>query len=178
MLTSSKSTAQHVLQLLREFRALESKRVGPGVTPLEYQRWLDVQRELKQSIPQGNPPGGVERRRHRRIPTRMLVRFRTLDGLRDAVIHNISTGGLFINTPFAAEIGTELTLCIQVADSDDALDLHCEVVSTNIGDGFSTGELGMGVKFTSLDSQGRRAVDQLLAAALGAEHGDDEEDGA
>ena len=35
-----------ILPLLREYRVLERKRSDEGVTPLEYQRWLDLKRRL------------------------------------------------------------------------------------------------------------------------------------
>lgn len=158
-----------LLPLLREYGSLERKRIREGVTPLEYQRWLDLEKTLATQIFHGEGPGGIERRRHLRVPTRMLAQFKTRDHLKDAVISNISRGGLFINTPFTAEIGSFFVLCIRVDATRDAVDVPCEVVSHGVSDNFCTQEPGMGVKFMNLNAEQRETVDKLLAAALGDE---------
>ena len=91
-----------ILPLLREFRLLERKRVGEGVTPSEYKRWLDVRDKLEASFEQDDAPTGSERRKHARVPTRMLVQFSSERQLRNATIENVSRGGLFVNTPLSS----------------------------------------------------------------------------
>jgi uncharacterized protein (TIGR02266 family) len=156
-----------LLPLLREYGGLERKRIQEGVTPLEYQRWLELERTLSKQIFHGSAPDGIERRRHLRVPTRMLVQFRTPHDLKDAVISNISRGGLFISTPFMAEIGSTFTLCIRVDSTGQSVDVPCEIVSRNMGSDLTTSDPGMGVKFVHLNAEQREAVDRLLAAALG-----------
>jgi uncharacterized protein (TIGR02266 family) len=166
---SSPKPLGRLLPLLREFGLLDRKRSADGVTPLEYQRWRDLKKTLANSIPQVAAPSGRDRRQHVRVPTRILIDFRSSDELREAVISNISHGGLFINTPFAPDIGQEFMLCLRVGESTEVLDVPCEVISNNVGNGFTTDTLGMGVKFKNLDAQQREAVDRLFESALAAE---------
>lgn len=166
---AAKKNMMKLLPLLREYGGLERKRIREGVTPLEYQRWLDLERMLSKQIFHGQGPGGLERRRHIRVPTRMLVQFKSRDQFKDAIISNISRGGLFIDTPFTVEIGSHFVLCIRVDSTGEAVDIPCEIVSHNVGDGFKTAGPGMGVKFMNLNAEQRSAADKLLAAALGDE---------
>lgn len=156
-----------LLPLLREYGALERKRVRDGVTPIEYQRWRDLEEKLSQQIFQEAGPQAIERRKHIRVPTRMLVDYRSHDQLREAIIRNVSKGGLFISTPCPPEIGSTFVLIIRVDATGESVEVPCEVVSTNIGGNMKPHQQGMGVKFIGLCAEQRRAVDHLFAAALG-----------
>jgi Tfp pilus assembly protein PilZ len=158
-----------VLPLLRQFRLLERKRSDEGVTPSEYERWNELKLLLSKHVPQSITPSGGERRKHVRIPSRILVEFSSPGHLKSAVIRNVSRGGLFINTPFAPEIGTKLVLVLSVGAQGEKLEIPCEVVSNNVGDGFSTNNLGMGVRFGVLSDPQRGAVESLFCEALGDE---------
>jgi uncharacterized protein (TIGR02266 family) len=162
---AARKSMSDLLPLLREYGLLDRKRRGDGVTPVEYHRWHELNETLGRHIPQGKPPGGRERRQHLRVPTRMLVQFKTRDQLQEAMITNVSQGGLFINTPFSPNVGTKFTLCLRVDATREAVDVPCQVVSANVGDDFSTRDFGMGVKFINLNSQQREAVEVLFAAA-------------
>lgn len=170
---SDRQSMMRLLPLLREYGGLERKRVRDGVTPIEYQRWRDLEQKLANQIFQDAEDKPSERRRHVRVPTRMLVQYRTRDNLKDAIIRNVSKGGLFINTPFPPAIGTTFVLIIQVDVTGESVEVPCEVVTNNVvRDGSSTlksEQLGMGVKFIGLGAEQRRAVEQLFAAALGHE---------
>lgn len=158
-----------ILPLLREFRVLERKRSEAGVTPAEYDRWNDLKQRLAQHVPQSKTPAGAERRQHVRVPSRILVEFSSPGQLKDAVIRNVSRGGLFINTPFAPEIGTHLVLLLGIGHQTDKIEIPCEVVSKNVGDDFSTQNHGMGVRFGVLSDSQREAVERLFCEALGDE---------
>jgi uncharacterized protein (TIGR02266 family) len=165
----SRQSMMRLLPLLREYGALERKRVREGVTPLEYQRWRELEQRLADQIfrDSGAPP--KDRRRHLRVPTRMLVAYRTVGELQHAIISNVSKGGLFIETQYPAVIGTSFVLILKVEQTGDSVEVACEVVSTNHGGAPGGQQLGMGVKFIGLGAEQRRAVDQLFAAALGHE---------
>ncbi len=166
-----------LLPMMRELRNLERKRRSEGVTPLEYQRWLDLKNTLEANLKkESRPPPDVERRRSSRVSTRLLVEFQNQGELREAVIHNVSDGGLFVSTPFAPAIGAEFILCIRVGGSGETIEIPCVTVSNNVGDEFSTQNLGMGVKFLNLTAKQRKAVDSLLATALLSEAVDEEPD--
>ena len=42
------SQVHQLMPLMREFGGLERMRLGAGVTPLEYQRWLDLKSKIGQ----------------------------------------------------------------------------------------------------------------------------------
>jgi uncharacterized protein (TIGR02266 family) len=155
-----------LLPLLREFGQLDKARSREGLTPLQYQRWLDLKRTLAKHVEPGAGPEGIERRNHLRLPMRLLVEYRSRDSLRSAMITNLSRGGVFINTAFAPEIGARFTLCLRIDETQEAVDVPCEVVSHNVGDGFSTQTLGMGLKFGRLDAAQQATVDDLFDLAV------------
>ncbi len=160
-----------MLPLMREFKALEHRRRSQGVTPLEYQRWCDLKETLAKALPGGgDQPAGAERRKNTRIPTRLLVEFRDREHLCEAIVKNISTGGLFINTAFGPSVGEELMVVIAVAD-DERVEVPCEVVTNNVDSALTTRRLGVGVKFKIQSPEQREAVDRLFAEALGMEYG-------
>ncbi|MBW2424066.1 MAG: hypothetical protein JRG86_07450 [Deltaproteobacteria bacterium] len=71
---ADRTTVQKLMPLLREFGNLERQRVGTGVTPLEYQRWLDLKTQMGRNFAAGDPAvrslGGAGDR-----PTRLRVAF-------------------------------------------------------------------------------------------------------
>ena len=74
---------------------------------------------------------------------------------------NVRPIGLFVPTPFAAEPGTKFELRVTVEETGDAYDSPVVVVSNNVGPGFSTQSLGMGVRFATGDCALRRALEVL-----------------
>ena len=148
------------IQLFREYADLERKRCGDGVTPLEYLRWLDLDARLSAGRPGA---GGDERRLHKRHKTTLRVEFGSVDHFRDAYIRDLSRGGVFVATPFAAEIGTELVLRIRLASSERSYEMPGVVVTNNVGDGFTTRSLGMGVHFRPTNAQQRNDLEELVA---------------
>ncbi len=152
--------------MFREYAALERLRSGAGVTPLEYQRWLDLRTRLESKLTQQHG----ERREFDRKPTRLRVDFRSEQSLHRAVIRNLSRGGVFVATPFAAEVGTTLILLLQIQDTGESVEVPGVVVTNNVADGFSTARMGMGVRFEGLSEQQQEWVDSLLVdSAAGAD---------
>lgn len=147
------------LSLFREYAGLEQKRTGVGVSPLEYQRWLDLEQRLASKFGrQGDDANSSERRE-----TRLRVEFRTPEELRHAYICELARGGVFVNTPFAPAIGTELVLSICIRTIQQTLELPGVVATNNVSAGFSTEFLGMGVHFGKLEPETRQVLDDLLA---------------
>jgi uncharacterized protein (TIGR02266 family) len=156
-----------LLPLVREFGALEKRRGTDGVTPVEYERYLELREILARHVSEPSTPAGAERRKNMRVPTRLLIEYRTADQLREAIIHNVSQGGLFISTDAPLEFGTKFTLCLAVGEMRRRLEVPCEVVTNNVAGACSTDGPGMGIRFAPLDVEQRHAVDLLFAEALG-----------
>jgi len=167
---SDRPKMQKLLPLMREYGGLERKRLGEGVTPLEYQRWLDLKGQIGGSIEKRDAPSSdpIERRRSERRRTRMLAVFESRNALRDAMVTNISAGGLFLATPFAAEVGTSLIVSVRLERSGETVDIPCTVV-TSIGQGahtLATIEMGMGLKFDRLSEAQAAVVSEIFEGAL------------
>ena len=139
---------------LREVAALNRRRTGEGITPLEYQRWLDLSAKLRSDFPNHPPLGG-------RGDTCIRVEFRDAADLRASTMQNVRPIGVYVNTPFAAEVGSTFLLVAIVKDTGVEFRSRVEVVSNNVGPGFSTANLGMGMRFREADCELRRVLDRL-----------------
>ncbi len=161
---------QKLLPLMREYGSLERKRIGEGVTPLEYQRWLDLRDRIGKNVEKkpSKPPEVHERRRGERRTTRLLAVYESRDELINAIITNISPAGLFLSTAFTAPVGTRLLVRVHLSRSDEDVEIPCTVV-TSIGDNVHTlgsTDMGMGLKFEQLDAVQAAAISDIFEGAL------------
>ena len=157
------------LAFLREFADLEKRRTTVGVTPLDYMRWLDLMQQLDaDKPPAAQQAADDERRAHPRSPTRMQIEFKTPVHFRRGRLSNFSRGGVFVNTPFAPDVGTELVVLMHIESENLTLEVPATVVSNNIGDGLSTTALGMGLRFGPVPKNVAEQLDVLYDAALEA----------
>lgn len=140
--------------LLREYAQLNRRRKGDGISPLELQRWSDLQGQLERAFP-GRPPLGTGG------TTRVRVEFASVEELRGAIMANVRPIGLFVNTPFAPETGTEFALRVFVKETQRSFDAAVVVISNNVGPDFSTAALGMGLRFSATQSTLRAELDRL-----------------
>ena len=161
---STKTVSPGLLPLLRECKRLDTKRANSALTADEHARWL----ELKDRLGARLAPSERARRASARVETRIAACFETPEDFQEAVISNLSLGGVFISTASPSEIGTKLTLSLRVTSTGTKLDLSCVVVSENVGAAFDTSSLGMGLKFLSLSAAQRKVVEKLYAQALPA----------
>lgn len=148
----------------REFMHLDRKRTGEGLTPLEYQRWRALSRELSARFSKGSPKDGTERRESVRVPTRLKVLFESPAAVSQALMTNLSRGGLFVNTAFPPDFGTRLELKLCIESTRQILQVPVEVVSSNVGEDFQTGQLGMGVRFLPMPKDLRKQLDDFYEA--------------
>ena len=146
--------------MLREFAGLNARRRGDGVTPLEYQRWLDLGRRLEAAF--SNQPALAKKGK-----VRLLVEFKDETELRACVMMNVRPVGLFVHTPFPPDRGTKLELRVRVVDTGETYSSHMIVVSNNVGPEFSTHAFGMGLKFRAADCELRRMLDELCGLPPG-----------
>jgi Tfp pilus assembly protein PilZ len=82
---------------------------------------------------------------------------------------DISVGGLFIQSSVVRDIGTEVTLRIDVPAEGVTLQARGIVVRARTADEAreSGRPPGMGIVFTSLDAGARATLERLIDAALG-----------
>lgn len=144
--------------ILREIVALNRRRTGAGIDPLEYQRWLDLSAKLRQEFPSHPPLGG-------RKETQIRIEFPDYDALLDAAMFNVQPIGIYVNTPFAAEVGVKFGLVVFVKESQNSYRGGVEVISNNVGPGFSTANLGMGMRFTQRASELRSVLEKISGTA-------------
>jgi len=159
---SKNHAVERLLPLFREYMCLEKERGSQGVTPLEFQRWLDLKRTLGKHFQQSPDR---EQRQSPRVETRMRVEFKSAEHFRDATVKNLSRGGVFVATPFAAEVGTELILRIHIQATGEDLEVPGVVVSNNIGENQTASTLGMGVRFGDLTDEQGASLDTLYEQA-------------
>lgn len=165
-----RTRVQHLMPLMREFGGLERKRLGAGVTPLEYQRWLDLKGQMGQRFARSRAEGlaalGGAAARER--PSRLLVSYRTRDRLIDAIVENIRPAGFFVPTPFAAEVGTPFLLRVDLEREGECADVPATVV-TSISQGahtLSTMSMGMGLKIERPSRSQAAGISKLFAGTL------------
>ena len=104
-----------------------------------------------------------ERRGTPRYEVVLRVRYESAKAFQDAVIHNLSTGGVYLATPNPFEIGTEFQLDIELPDSEEWLRGRCKVVWVNE---FDTDQYprGMGVAFLETPPKYQELLDRTIAA--------------
>ncbi|MAG32502.1 MAG: hypothetical protein CL908_16590 [Deltaproteobacteria bacterium] len=161
---------QHLMPLMREFGTLERKRLGSGVEPLEYQRWLDLKRQIGKTFNRGKASSD---KRGRARPTRLLVSYKTRQALLDAIIENIRPAGFFVPTPFAAEVGVRFLARVTVEVEGEAAEIPCVVV-TSITQGahtLSTMSMGMGLKIDKPTPAQGAAISKLFEHVLDSDLG-------
>lgn len=162
------------MPLMREFGTLERQRLHAGVTPLEYQRWLDLKGKIGKSFAKTRR-AGLERAGGESSNesagarlTRLVLEYRSRDELLDSVVDHIRPVGLFVPTPFAAEVGTNFLARVTLELEGDSADLPVCVV-TSISEGaqtLSTMSMGMGVKLLKPNRAQAAGVSKLFAGEL------------
>ena len=147
------SDQDQLLKLFAEFRMIERQRTREGITPLEYQRWLDLMQTLEREHDRTVEVEGE---------TRIRVRYRTEDHLLDSAAPELPEGGLFVGTPFAPEVGTEFTLVVEVGPVEE-FEMPVTVLANDVNRRHTSGLLGMTVGFLGLDEK-----QQIRAERIGA----------
>jgi hypothetical protein len=113
------------------------------------------------------PRGGRERRRHRRHSVELPIRYES-DALQvDAVSLNLSSSGVFIQTPILDEVGTRCQLTVLGAEPSADLSLHGEVRRVVDHPG-APEPLGLGIEFAQLEDGARRWLESTIAGHIAA----------
>jgi Tfp pilus assembly protein PilZ len=165
-----RSKIQRLMPLMREFGGLERKRVSEGVTPLEFQRCLDLKSQIGLSfgaLGQADRSNGGSSRAGARA-TRLALSYKNRAALLAAIVENIQPAGFFVATPFAADVGTHFVVRITLEAEAESGEFPCVVV-TSLTQGahtLSTSSMGMALKIEKANPAQSAHVSRLFAGAL------------
>lgn len=161
---------QQLMPLMREFGGLERQRLGTGVTPLEFQRWFDLKGQIGRIFAKSRARGlsATGRADGRIRPTHLLISYKSRESLIDSIVSNIRPAGLFVPTPFAADVGTPFLLRVSLDQEGESADIPATVV-TSITQGahtISTLNMGMSVKILKPTRAQGAGISQIFDSRL------------
>jgi len=104
---------------------------------------------------------GDDRRRETREPVVLVVDYDGADDLIGDYTENLSTGGTFIHTERALEIGTEVQLVLSFPGIVHPIPIDGVVRWTRERDG---GEPGIGIEFVRMDDEAKGRLEQVMDA--------------
>jgi uncharacterized protein (TIGR02266 family) len=107
--------------------------------------------------PNGGAVAGRERRTSQRVPIEMWVEEITDGSQVFRRAGNLSRGGLFLDKTIAIPIGSEVKLRFTLPGDAAPIDVDAKIVSIE-----PEKELGMGVKFVSVDPGVQKRIDSYL----------------
>jgi uncharacterized protein (TIGR02266 family) len=100
-----------------------------------------------------------ERRETPRYEVVLKVRYETEEAFQDAVIHNLSPGGLYLTTQAPFDVGYEFQIEIELPEKDEWIKGTCRVVWVNEIDTESYPK-GMGVTFLEMPSKFKELLEK------------------
>lgn len=100
-----------------------------------------------------------ERRGTPRYEVVLKVRYDTKEALQDAVIHNLSSGGLYLTTQAPFDVGYEFQIEIELPEQNEWIEGKCRVVWVNEIDTESYPK-GMGITFLEAPSKFKDLVEK------------------
>jgi len=151
-------------QLVAEFVPLNRRRIAgdPPLTVIDLQRWRELRELLAYEFGNTTPiRAAVER--PLRVPTHLKVRYGA-DGA-EAVLSNLSEGGVFVNCGKPLAVGTPLRLEIDPGDGENPIEVDARVAWIRELSN-RDGQAGFGVSFQDLGAAEASAIGQLIERAL------------
>jgi uncharacterized protein (TIGR02266 family) len=150
--------------LVNEFVHLNRRRIlrGAPLAIAELERWATLRAELRERVGDrlGSLLASVERRSDLRFPTRLSVRFTSGDELREAVLANISRGGIFVATSSPLPEDTPVRLFVSAPHGE--VEMAGRVAWVREKDK-RDGPAGMGVRFEDLSAEQSARIAEILA---------------
>ena len=156
-----------VVASFRAFVFLDRKRMREGLTPAELSRWTALKRELARELSDGYDDERADQRASVRVPMKLRVSFASMGELGQALITNLSRGGLFVATDHGLELGTRVVLRLHVEEAGKGIEVQAEVVSRNLGPRGDP-RRGLGLRFVEAEGPLRKELDALYERALEA----------
>lgn len=152
--------------------------VGPAPAPEERTAWRAVglqhllvepydEHELRFLLNlAGRRSNQIEGRRQPRVPGSLTVRVFSGTGQRAAVLYNLSEGGAYLETPRPTMAGGKVR--VQIPLPEGPLEVSAEVVSNNVPGNLQRSRMpvGMGLRFSDLDEDERKALDRYVRDRL------------
>ena len=106
-----------------------------------------------------------ERRRHQRVPTRILIKYRNADAFFTDYIQNISRGGIFVPTQDPLPQDTHLEITFALPDCDRLITTRGTVIrSVRQESNSHVGTSGMGIQFCALSEADQQLIDAYIDA--------------
>ncbi len=166
----SPADVRQLMPLMREFGDLARKRVGARVTPLEFQRYLDLKNRIGRRFADRGEirAEGGKRRTNEASRTRLVVPFFNRAALLSSIVENINPAGFLVNTPFAGEVGTRFLVRLSLEHESESAEFPAVGV-TSITQGaltVSTSCMGMGLKIEKMNPVQSAGLSKIFANEL------------
>lgn len=155
-----------VIHVVSEKEATEENPAGMGLqlNELAEPDRQKIERYIEAELKKNQDLTLEGRRKHPRYQTRIRVRFGSKEALLEEFIHNISHGGIFIQTDNPKPLHERLMVILTHPDTQEEMILHGEVVRI-VGpeEAEATGQkLGMGIRFLEMDEYTRRQLESFI----------------
>jgi len=106
-----------------------------------------------------------ERRKHLRVPTRILIQYRNADQFFTDYIQNISRGGIFVPTHDPLPEDTYLEIAFALPNCDRLIITRGTVVHSIRQEGNRhIGPSGMGIQFRALSEEDQQLIDTYVSS--------------
>ena len=152
--------------LLRAYMALDQQRKSGGLSPAELARWSQLKGALNHHFQPEVEEQHAKSRASVRVPLALNVCFESRGKVREFLMTNLSTGGIFIATESPLPIGTPFNVRIRVEKTAEEIELPGEVASVGVSANLAKEERGMGIRFVNLDEAQLKQVTELYEHAI------------
>jgi type IV pilus assembly protein PilZ len=153
-----------VVQVVSSDMANEHLPAGMGIHILDFKKEDQerIERFVSSRLRQKTETPAI--REDRRIEARLKVKFESKDKLAEEYANNISHGGIFISTNDLKQAGEKIEIILIHPDNEQELLLKGEVVHVVSEDDTKKFNIpmGMGIKFTEMDSYDKYQVDEFI----------------
>lgn len=106
-----------------------------------------------------------ERRKHLRVPTQILIKYRSADQFFTDYIQNISQGGIFVPTHDPLPEDTRLEIAFALPGCDRLISTQGTVMRSIRHEGNNhIGPSGMGIQFRALSEADQQLIDTYVSA--------------
>ena len=107
---------------------------------------------------------GDDRRRHRRVPVRVVIDYETADAFFTDYALNLSLGGIFICTDDLLPVGTRLRIHFSIPEHERFIDGWGKVARVQEARG-PDHPAGVGIALEKLDDTARSIIDDLVGGS-------------